>query len=176
MDIVTSDPVNIYAILKDFQIAISGLLGFAGVIVTLAVNSYIQRKASRADKRHEADALKALILSEIRLMKSAFIESSNSLSNNNGEEFDVLFPIYPLNRMFLARISDLGLLDENDLETIVKIYATYETFSTSLKLLGVTPPNQPDYIELKDHNITAVGNMASNLLEQVEAALKNLEK
>jgi hypothetical protein len=159
-----------YNCANDFQTAIAGLVGFAGVILTFLVNASIQRRQLASQRKHEQKVIKATIISELNLMRTVFENNAKGFSSGpEPSSGDILYPTMPLDELFKSTKHNLGMLNIAEIEAILKMYATYETFLASLSLLGSESCEHPKHVLIP-------GKMYENLQQMTQSFLPRMNE
>ena len=129
-------------LLEKFQTGIVGLIGFAGVIVTLVVNARLSRRNLRETHDHDRDTLARGLLAELR--------SSRRSLDRNLQQLRCLDPvIHPgLNMpahnatpVFDSSIARLGLLPNECIDPVLNAYLCLKEFDRSM-VLFTRPENK----------------------------------
>lgn len=124
---------------QPYQTLIVGVLGFVGVIVTLVVNAWLQRKAHADQRLHELGALRAALRGELKVNRNTFAGRVNELKASSSTS-DPHVPAKVMNAVFRSSISKLGLLRESELEPVLVAYLLLEELpSTLVTILGGLP-------------------------------------
>ena len=82
--------------IKSYQTVIVGVLGFLGVMATLAINAWLERKAERRRIEHETQILRTALIEEMKVQRGALFnvaESSKKAKDTNVEKQNVLTPL-----------------------------------------------------------------------------------
>ncbi|HEY1897011.1 MAG TPA: hypothetical protein VGG62_12090 [Terracidiphilus sp.] len=63
---------------QQYQTLIVGILGFTGVMATLAINAWLARKAERRKIEHETRVLRIALTEEMKVQRDALIHGSDT--------------------------------------------------------------------------------------------------
>ena len=123
--------------LMHFQTAIVGIVGFAGVIVTLYTNARIARTVRRAAIEHDRETLKASLIEELKILRHSFVTNAEGLPQMEarGGEHAVTSAV-DMTPVFDSQISKIGLLTKNQLEKSLSAYLQIKQLGTTLPLVG----------------------------------------
>jgi predicted transcriptional regulator len=159
-----------YELFRDFQTLTVGLAGFIGVIITLAWNARLERRAVQAALRQRKLSVISALAAELSLYEATFrriIESSDEFSDG------AVVPRMKL-RHFDAVVDEIGLLGlELSSSTLNGILAVEEINS----IFAMLADESTEYnFSLSEEAIgTAIERMVSNK-EVLETAIFDLEE
>jgi hypothetical protein len=161
--------------IKEFQTGIVGVIGFAGVIITLVVNAWLARSARRDLLEDRLRALKVALTEELKVIKTAYVEGAKQLAEvpTNGS---CAVPTARLNGLFNAHQSDLGLLPPKTLEKVLGAYLSHDQAATKLLILA-TPDSQlrgGKLLAIPAKHCGIAAKMYENMVAPVEEAIKAL--
>lgn len=110
--------------IKSWQTALSSLVGFLGVCLTLAYNSWASRDLSARNKQQEARSIRIAILVELQQIIDELVNWSYKLSKlENNVLKDAQFAVSPLKTpVYDANISSIGKLTALESRCIVESY------------------------------------------------------
>lgn len=120
-----------YAVLKDFQSGMVGVLGFTGVMLTLWWNARLARIAREVTLEHERLTLRVALSQEMRILRSMLAPNIILLREGTGSQ--VIGPI-PASTIYDTNISKIGTLTEKEVIQTVLCYSEVER----LRLLNPT--------------------------------------
>lgn len=120
--------------LQTYQILITGLLGFTGVIITMLWNAKAQRDQFERNIKHETNSLRAAIKSELKANKQAY-ELRIKQFNETSEYSDALVPSKLINAIYRELVNKIGLLTDEEIEAIIEVYALMAELPYSMRIL-----------------------------------------
>jgi hypothetical protein len=118
---------EILDLLAKFQPALSALVGFTGVIVTLVVNAALARRQVRDNRAHESKAVTRAIASELRfheLMLKGYVASIRE-----GQPGQMMPPVTPT---MDAYITKLGLIPSEQISYVSGAYFILKELHSNL--------------------------------------------
>lgn len=171
--------------LKEWQTAVSALVGFTGVIVTLLVNAWLARRADDRTRRHDRLALRMVFRSELAALMDQAIglleKATEQLEKKDNQT--VLAVKSRLSTVIYDKFIDkIGILTNNEIGTILETYLFLQTVGDRLLMLGqkiTLTQNPPDnWIEFQPDQTAArriiKGNM-EGLKEKAERAMRAID-
>ena len=161
-------------LLEKFQTGIVGLVGFAGVILTLFVNARISRRQAREDQNHERKVLAHALLSELTSLRRSTERNAQCLRDPASATPGVLIPAAHATPVFDANVARLGLLGSAQVGPVLEAYVYLEEFDRNLALLS-RPDQSGLYRVLDAPYITPVTTMLESLLPRLDAAIAALK-
>jgi hypothetical protein len=180
VDFLRSD--QLWNFIRAYQTLVVGLLGFAGVILTLLVNAYLQRAQDRRRAKQEARGLRIALMEELRVQRMVLeevVESLDTAENENGDaggRFG-LVPLERYSRVFDRSIDKLGLLTGRELAYVFAAYLPLSAMTWKLKAMEpATEHRDPtgDIARITPQHFDAVKKMHRNSLLAIDAAMREL--
>jgi hypothetical protein len=115
------------AIPKEYAAALatlaSALIGFTGVICTLAVNGWLTRRTERRKEDHDRRVLRVGLLSELRNLIRIMKEELDYIGN---PEHDFTWvPLIDFFNVYAKNLDKLGLLSTSEVEDLTRAYYSY---------------------------------------------------
>lgn len=118
-------------LVRKFQTAIVGVIGFLGVIMTLRSSSKLAREQSKREWEKERNVLKASLLAELRFFERTF-------SRERGDTERIAHGTLYIPRMrrpiSQSLIANLGLLKEEQIAPVLDALLTVDEMDRSLHL------------------------------------------
>jgi hypothetical protein len=111
-----------------------GLLGFAGVIVTMIVNAKTQRDLQSAQRQHETQSLRTALLVELRTNVQMYETRISDLSQADGSNH-ALLPSKVPNNIYQSSLPKVGLLSTHEVESVLRAYLLLDEMPYRLRLL-----------------------------------------
>lgn len=160
--------------LKEYQTLIVGVVGFAGVIVTLIVNARLARQHHSREIDHEAKVLRVAVRAELEAIRDAFEERIRTLKNPEGWP-SIMVPLDTMTDVYGSLIDKLGLLSEPEIRAVMRAYLAVRQMPERLKLLArsaVTPEErEAGFATVDSRYFAALKQMHENYLREVRNAL-----
>ncbi|MAZ02539.1 MAG: hypothetical protein CMN56_05315 [Sneathiella sp.] len=167
--------------LKDFQTGIVGILGFAGVILTLWWNARLQRKSREHEIEIERKALHIALLTELNVVHKIFSYNIRTLSENMekmriGQNLgDLAYGFDEPSRVFDANIHKIGLLGQEGAGKVLSAFLPLATVSNRLLLYG-TLHSSGQSVLIDPAHIHSIHNMYQGHIGKIEAATRWLSE
>jgi len=168
---------------QSYQILFTGLLGFAGVIVTMLANAKMQRDQYEGQIIHETNSLRAAIKSELKANKQTY-ELRITQFNEPCEYSDALVPSKLIDNIYKELVNKIGLLTDEEIEEIIRVYALMAELPYNLRILvgtnnvggfnnefiRVSKDQQNIVIEMHKNNLPAINQAISVIEKYLKAA------
>ena len=162
-----------YEIIRDFQTAVVGAIGFAGVILTLFANSRLARKQRHFEQTERRQVVEAGLYEEL----SAFLEIVEQNIQHPGPSSGGTANIPHVRPLVSERlIQDLGLLERRKAQAALKGTMTVQDLNRRLALLAQYVTD--DYFTYDEQGyklVKAAYNGALQNLTEAVAALEPME-
>lgn len=115
--------------LHAWQGAIVGVIGFAGVIITLASNSRISRKEHAREIEQRRLSIESLLLAEFELWRDAHVGYLMQFIDNNMEGVNLEIVRFPRFNSLISDdvVANLGLLEAGVCSAVAKAIVGIET-------------------------------------------------
>jgi hypothetical protein len=164
-------------ILANQTIAV-GVLGFAGVIITLLVNARLARRGREEKRRHERQALRAALVEELKINRESL---TNNVSNirrkideGSGKE-SYFVPADPMNDAYRAFTNRIGLLSQTEVRHAMFAYLSLQTSRSKLFLIGVPIETDSGHVKVPPENGTMLLRLLESTIEPIDVAIEALE-
>ena len=158
-----------YEFLKEFHIAIVGLIGFTGVIITHVLIAYFNQKCIDREHLRKRNAVKAVLLAELQILHKALDDASASLDQLKEETFD----ISKIDRRFSkSLLPDFVILEAKVLYPTVFAMLALDKLEGSLS--DVAENESMFYFSIKSKNVGQAQEIIKSVLPEVDKAIKLL--
>lgn len=161
-------------LLERFQTAIVGIIGFAGVIVTLRTNARIAREGREHAISNDRRALRLALIEELKVLKTVYEEGAKSLGRAETDGGTCMVPTDPLDAIYQANAGRLGLLTADEIEKLLGAYLSARQLQTSLLLIA--PKHQDRFLAVPASKFAVAKGMYESMLPRVNEALDVLRK
>lgn len=161
-------------LLLKFQTALVGLVGFAGVILTLVVNSRIARRQVQDQRRHDRLALQRALLAELESQRETITNNIADIEKRAGEEYEGMYHPRLLVPIFDASIPRLGLVDDAGLPAILHGFQVIRGFNRRLSFIA-EPHGDTDFL-VPENRVKTLAGMLKTTLPAVDKAIEALSK
>lgn len=160
-----------YEILKEFQTAIVGIVGFVGVILTLAMNARLARRQHELETHARRTAVRASLLAEL----DAFL----GILERNSKVRDDLKPgqaAVPRVHRLLSKemVGEIGLLEPDEIALTLEALIAVDDLDRKLCLVAVEVAEHHVFISHEDEKIRS--SIYRGLIPSVSAAVKKLSE
>ena len=128
-----------------------GVFGIVGVIATLSINAWLQRKQHERDlqksrqerteaRAEAASALRSALYQELKILSATMKNSILSTDKVEREGLkDQMFTLVPGNEVYKTNIGKIDLLTSYEIQRIVVAYLSRETYIERLNQLSKHP-------------------------------------
>lgn len=167
----------IFCVLQPFQTLFVGVLGFAGVIITMLVNAKMQRSQHDRVLLHESNSLRVAIKSELLANKQAY-EFRVEQFNEPSEGSDALIHNKLTDNIYKELLPKIGLLTEEEIEKVLNAYALMSELPYRVRILVGTDcvsGYKNEFIRIKEERQEIVLKMHENILPIIIQAISTVE-
>jgi hypothetical protein len=153
-----------------------GIIGFAGVILTLAFNAWLARKQRRDEQRHERQALRAALIEELQINREAAVGNADSLKEEPGTgPRDAFVPTDLMDDAYRAFIGRIGLLSRAEVSKVMGAYLLLRTCNTRLLLIGDPASTGDHYVRVPSENTDRLAQLMSVPVGSIDEAIEVME-
>ena len=167
------------ALVQDFQTLIVGVIGFAGVIITLVLNARYAREQRREERHHECQSLRTALIEELRINRESLAHNIDAINNGvsvPSETGGYAMPTHPMDDAYRAFTHRLGLLTRAEVSKVMFAYLSLRTYHTSLFLIGVPTHASDRYVKVPAQNAQLLSGGLKSLIGPIEGAIEVLER
>lgn len=164
--------------LKEFQTLVVGLIGFSGVIITMIVNSRIQRDLQKTQRDHESKSLRVALLTELKENVRVYEDRIKQISEPN-ENLHVLIQNSTVNKIYQTFLPKLGLLSIEEAESVHRAYLLLEEMPYRLRILvgmNFIGGLNNEFIRIDESRQKIAGEIHRALLPSIRNAVNVLDK
>lgn len=161
---------NLYEFLKEFQTALVGIVGFAGVILTLFVNAKAVRKQHELELESRRTNVKKVVHADIKAMQDIVRRNLEHSGPDPGGSTAVPRISRVMTDTLLA---DLGLLNEAELEAAHKGLMALNDLQRKLVLVAYQVSDDFVYVDAAGYELVLAAYRGA--LPTLEAAVETLE-
>lgn len=163
---------------EKYQTFFAGLLGFTGVIITMIVNAKHQIAMQDRKLRHDAQTLRVALRAELDANKKAFETRIEQLDEPSGYN-QALMPNHPIDQIYSSRLSELGLLSNEETENVVNAYLLISDLFLRIRILvgtdNVIGINN-EIIRVSKELQSIVSKMHKSFLPDIERAISLIDQ
>jgi hypothetical protein len=123
-----------FDVLAKFQTFVVGLLGFTGVIITMAVNARTQRGLQSRQREHDAKSVRIALLAELKANAEMYESRIKDLSDSDGSHHALIQSIV-VNNIYQTLLPRIGMLSVKEVELVHRAYLLLEEMPYRLRLL-----------------------------------------
>ncbi|HWE71970.1 MAG TPA: hypothetical protein VG328_02335 [Stellaceae bacterium] len=167
--------------LQQFQGMIIGLVGFAGVIMTLAMNDLIARRQHAATVMHDRQSLRTALIEELQVLRSMY--DGNARTCHKTQEahpnpppraaFDV--PMYDMTDIYDRSTARLGLLTSSELGMVMRAYMMHRQVRHRIVNLLADPQTvTPSSVKVPATRTGLLKAICESLLPELDATIRLL--
>ena len=149
-----------------------GILGFVGVMITLWYNGKLAREQREDERNHERETLRAALIEELKINRTALRENADTLKGDPPEETGGAFiPTDPMDDVYRALVSRIGLLSQTEVSKIITAYLSLRTYNAKLFLVGVPVETSPRHVQVPAKNIAMLAKMQEGVIDPIDEAI-----
>ncbi len=159
--------------IEKFQTLLVGVLGFVGVIATLAFNSKLSRDLRKDELHHERTSVRQALISELSYLKRSFKDKSEQEETDQ----DWLVPKQVETSIYDVLLPKISLLSAKEIEDVLQAYLLVRETPTRLSLLaaGSDIDGTPDgYFHIKNQFIDTARGIHSTFIKDIDKAIDSL--
>ena len=151
-----------------FQTAIVGVVGFAGVVITLVVNASLVRRERQETLKQERTAMRTALVEELKILKLSLEMGIETIEKGKQDETTGgVVPTDTMSDVYNAFVPKIGMLTSQEVGKVMLAYLTIRELSKSLILL-------PGAAILDEHRVEVPRNSFAHLIEMQKSTLPNL--
>ncbi|MCC6891075.1 MAG: hypothetical protein IT536_21315 [Hyphomicrobiales bacterium] len=168
------------------QTLIVGILGFIGVMATLAFNARLARKAEDRKIAHERRVLRVALVEEMKVQRDALLhagEGAKVAKTGKEPKQDALTPLRRWTDVFERSIDRLGLLNPDEVAAVLDAYLPLKELTSKIRILeSRIPPHQrrveysdappPDYALVAHKDLEVLAELHAIYAPSFDKAIK----
>ena len=157
---------TIIVLVERFQTIFVGILGFAGVMVTLWYNARAGRLQGERILKNEQASICAALHAELTIRKEAITKAVADFGAIRDGK--IVAPINPMSAVYHALLPRIGVLSPRKVRVVMYAYLTDDTLLKSLILLG---ERDCDYVYVDAGHAEHLKTMFASVLPHFERAI-----
>jgi hypothetical protein len=164
-------------IFEKYQTFIAGIIGFIGVIFTIYYNAKQARLQHTRELNHKKLAVRTALIEELTLILSSYQDRIEMLTLEKCTN-SVLIPTNVPNQAYMQLISEIGILDSNEIKLVMTAYQLANELPVRLNLMVTSSelePEQMGYIKIDNSQILNVAQLHKNFVPSFESAITALK-
>jgi|GEM_PF-3518150 len=162
---------------RQFQTLIVGVVGFTGVIITLAVNARLARKQHERQIQHDSRVLRIALRAELSAIAETYRDRIKSLSGPPGEWEGASLTLDPMTDFYKRMIDRVGLLSSTEIRLVRQAYALAQQLPEHLTMFpGAKRDALPGTVWLPARHYVVLKTLHQNYLHDVDAAVGELTR
>lgn len=164
---------------QEFQTLIVGIVGFAGVILTLCFNARQAREQRREERRHECQTLRAALIEELKINRETLVSNMHNVrdtANGLPEGGGYFVPTDPMDDAYRAFTLRIGLLSQAEVSKVMYAYLSLRTYNAQLFLVGVPPHTGDRHVQVPVENAQRLAGLLEGRVGPIEEAIAVLER
>ena len=169
---------NILCTFEMYQTFFTGLLGFAGVIITMVVNAKHQAKFHAQNIEHEIDSLRVALKSELIANKITYENRIEQFSEPS-EFKNALIPNHTVDHIYKTVLDKIGLLTEEEVEKILSAYLLMSDLPYRLRILVGTDNVggfNDEFIRLNENQLNIASDLHKSFLIKIVSAIDSINR
>jgi len=163
--------------LDNHQTLIAGALGFVGVIITLIVNSALDRRQRGRERAARSDALRRALAEELRLFEDVLKDRLDMIAEAERDSSGgLLVPLTHTTDIFDNSVDSLGLLRSDQVAAVLRAYLYVRQMPEKLSLFSRThdPRGERPLVHVGSEHFRALKAIHENIRKEVSAARRAL--
>jgi hypothetical protein len=159
-----------YEIIKDFQTAIVGVIGFLGVIWTIRQNASLAREIETRKLKNIIDGARKIVIEELKAFLRIYENGLKGFEPKQDE--NLLIPRF---KRFISPdvMSEIALLTNDQAQAAIQALLTIDEMDRSVSLLAKHTDEK--YFTVTSDGFPVIQEMYSRQVEKLNEALKKLE-
>jgi hypothetical protein len=164
--------------LQRFQTLAIGLVGFAGVMITLARNARLAREQHDRRVAHDRTVVRVALQAELEALADAYKLRIEQLTEPEQRHDGANFATDEMTAVYRSMIERIGLLSEHQVKAVLKAYLLAEQLPERLKFLAeLTGPNsEPGYLYIPKARFILAAKLHRSYLTIIEQAIAALSE
>jgi hypothetical protein len=164
--------------IQTYQTLIVGIVGFAGVIITLIVNAYLDRRRHTRQVEHDARVLRVAIRAELEAIRDTLQDRLAMFESMKapGGTSDFMPPLAEaMTDAYGSLIERLGLLSEHEIRAVMRAYLPIRQMPETMKLLALSRltefERERQFAESNGEYALALRAINEDYLQRIQTAL-----
>ena len=151
-----------------YQTGIVGIVGFAGVIITLVVNSRLAKREREAALDTEQGFMRVALAEELEIIKTALTEGQKHCDKALVDGQGLLVPIDAMSSAYESLLPRIGVFPREHVRKVMQAYLTHMEYRKNLALL----PNA----EFDGHRVYVQHGAVAHFKEMTENVLPIIDE
>lgn len=123
-------------LLERFQAALVGFVGFVGVTMTLISNARLATRRDRKLRAHENETLVRALSAELQSHYRRIASIAEQMREEVPTESNLVIPVLPAMPIFDANLGRLGVLDGDQVSSVLEAYTLLKELDRTLVLFS----------------------------------------
>ena len=159
-------------LLSEFQTLVVGIIGFAGIIITIYKTSKINRDQRKREILHEQNSIRNALITELESIRVTFEDRSES--EENGQDW--LIPKNVSTVIYEVLLPRIGLLSGIEIKRAMKAYLLVNETPIRLSLIsGITMEGVPEgYMHIEKEYVKTARGIHQTFLNEINKAIEIL--
>jgi hypothetical protein len=169
---------NLLCYLKTYQILVSGIVGFTGVVLTMLANAYFQRAQHKRAIRHEKQSLRTALKAELNSNKQAYEYRIEQFNEPSGHDH-ALMQNKVQDNVYDTLLAKIGILEPGEITVIIEAYQLIGETPYRIRILVGTDAVgglDNEYIRIKSEHKDTVKKIHESLLPTILAAIESIDQ
>lgn len=158
---------SLLCIAQRFQTILVGVLGFAGVILTLWYNARAVRRQGVRVLSNEQASICAALHAELTIRRDSIQKAIADFGANRVGE--IIVPIKPMSAVYHAILPRIGVLSSRKVRVVMDAYLTDDTL---LRFLILSGKRDGDYVSVNAKRVDDLKTMFESMLPHFERAIE----
>jgi len=161
---------------EKYQTFVAGVIGFAGVIITIQMNAKLSREQHQREIEHDANTVRISLSIELALLCDSYKLRIAQLNDMQGRS--ALINEYIANQVYLQMLPKIGLLTKSEIEKVMTAHQLNNElpfrlglYTDDLELL-----EKQGHIKVTADQAQVVVQLHEKFLKIIESALSALKE
>ena len=163
----------VLSFMERFQTILVGILGFAGVILTLWYNAREARRQGEHVLNNERASICAALHAELSIHRTSLQKAiaDFGMIKKSETEKTLVVPINPMSSVYSALLPRIGVLVPRKVRAVMYAYLTADTLLRSLVLLG---NREGDHVSVNAGRVEELTAMFASVLPHFDEAIREV--
>lgn len=159
--------------IERFQTGIVGLVGFLGVVLTLLVNAWLERRSRLEQIAYETNKLRTALCEELRLLRGAYRDRADLLQRAVADMTpEILIPLDKMTDVYRSNLGHLGLLTADEIARIISAYGRAEQIPGKFQIIGRRGGDvPPGFVLIQRQYFAATQQLHERMLAPIDDAI-----
>lgn len=161
-------------LVQGYQNLLVGIVGFAGVMITLWYGAKSARGQRKEELNQECVAISVALVAELEINLNALEEGIRRIKESSDDAIQI--STESMDEAYTSFLSRIGLLSQDKVRRTMKAYLSIRTYHAHLQLIGCPVRGNDKYVKINAESTNMVAGMMENLRGPIRDAILALEE